>query len=137
MQDLEAHPFNWVVNSARKSATLEEGSSVDEVTFQPLDVGAYTSMLFGAADTVLLMSATVFSKEVFCRTLSIPEEETGFVRVKESSFPAENMPIYAVNAAQLSRSTMEASLGTIARAVDEVMTRHAGERGVIHTTSYQ
>jgi len=31
MQDLEAHPFNWVVNSARKSATLEEGSSVDEV----------------------------------------------------------------------------------------------------------
>jgi ATP-dependent DNA helicase DinG len=57
--------------------------------------------------------------------------------VKESSFPVENRPIYALNVAQLSRSTMEASLGTIARAVDEVMTRHAGERGVIHTTSYQ
>jgi ATP-dependent DNA helicase DinG len=140
MEDLEAHPSNWVVNSVRKSATLEEGEgapSVDEVVFQPLEVGAYTSMLFGAAETVLLMSATVFSKEVFCRTLGIPEEETAFVRVRESSFPAENRPIYAVNAAQLSRSTMEASLGTIAQAVNEVMTRHAGEKGVIHTTSYQ
>jgi ATP-dependent DNA helicase DinG len=137
MEDLEAHPSNWVVNSVRRTATMEEGSSVEEVVFQPLEVRAYTSMLFGAADTVLLMSATVFSKDVFCRTLGIPEEETAFVRVKESSFPAENRPIYAVNVAKLSRSTMEASLGTIARAVDEVMTRHAGERGVIHTTSYQ
>ncbi len=140
MEDLEAHPSNWVVNSVRKTATLEEGkggSSVDEVTFQPLEVGAYTSMLFGAADTVMLMSATVFSKEVFCRTLGIPEDDAAFIRVGESSFPAENRPIYAVNAAQLSKATMEASLGAIAQAVDEVMTRHAGERGVIHTTSYQ
>ncbi len=32
---------------------------------------------------------------------------------------------------------MDASLGTIARAVDEVMLFHAGERGVIHTISYR
>lgn len=140
MEDLEAHPSNWVVSSVRKKATLEEGkggSSVDEVIFQPLEIRAYTSMLFGAADTVLLMSATVFSKELFCRTLGIPEEETAFIRVRESSFPSENRPIYPLNAAQLSKSTMEASLGAIAQAVNEVMTRHAGERGVIHTTSYQ
>ena len=136
MVELDAHPANWVVNSIRKTASQEEGSSVEEVVFQPLQVGAYTSMLFDTADTVLLMSATVFSKEVFCRTLGIPEEQAAFIRVRESSFPVENRPIYALNAAQLSKSTIEASLGPIAHAVDEVMTRHAGERGVIHTTSY-
>ncbi|MDG7007900.1 MAG: hypothetical protein JRN06_06620 [Nitrososphaerota archaeon] len=137
MEDLDAHPANWVVNSVRKTASQGEGSSVDEVVFQPLQVGAYTSMLFDTADTVLLMSATVFSKEVFCRTLGMSEEEAAFIRVAESSFPVENRPIYALNAAQLSRSTIETSLGPIAHAVDEVMTRHAGERGIIHTTSYQ
>ena len=137
LEDLEANPSNWVVNSVRKTITAEEGSSVEEVVFQPLEVGAYTSLLYDTADTILLMSATVFSKEVFCRTLGIPTNETAFIRVGESSFPVENRPIYALNAAQLSRTTMEASLGTIAQAVDEVMSRHAGERGVIHTTSYQ
>ncbi|MDG7008383.1 MAG: DEAD/DEAH box helicase family protein [Nitrososphaerota archaeon] len=131
-EELEADPANWVVNSVRKSE-----AGVEEVVFQPLEVGAYTSLLFDVGETVLLMSATVFSKEVFCRTLGIPEEEAAFVRVKESSFPVENRPIHALSVAQLSRTTMDASLGTIARAVDEVMLRHAGEKGVVHTTSYQ
>jgi ATP-dependent DNA helicase DinG len=131
-EELEADPANWVVNSVRKSE-----AGVEEAVFQPLEVGAYTSMLFDVGETVLLMSATVFSKDVFCRTLGIPEEEAAFVRVKESSFPVENRPIHALNVAQLSRATMDASLGVIARAVDEVMLRHAGERGVVHTTSYQ
>jgi len=140
VEDLKAHPANWIVNSVRKTVTMDEsngGSSVDEVVFQPLDVGAYTTALFNIADTVLLMSATVFSKEVFCRTLGIPEQDAHFIRVKESTFPVENRRIRPLNTAQLNRSTMDASLESIARAVDEIMTRHAGERGVIHTTSYQ
>ena len=135
--ELKADPSNWVVNGLRTSATLEEGPSVEEVDFQPLDVSGYTSQLFASADTVLLMSATVFSKEVFCRTLGIPEDEAAFVRVAASSFPAENRPIRPLNSAQLSRSTMAASMGVIAKAVDDVMTTHTGERGVIHTTSYR
>ncbi|MDG6921392.1 MAG: hypothetical protein JRN12_07605 [Nitrososphaerota archaeon] len=57
--------------------------------------------------------------------------------MKETSFPVENTPIHALDVAQLSRSTRDASLGTIARADDEVMLRHAGDKGVIHTTSYE
>ena len=110
---------------------------MEEVVFQPLEVGAYTTMLFDAADTVLLMSATVFSKEVFCRTLGISEEDAAFIRVKESSFPVENRRIRVLDVAQLSRATMDASLERVAKAVDEIMTHHAGERGVVHTTSYQ
>ncbi|MGD0318772.1 MAG: helicase C-terminal domain-containing protein [Nitrososphaerales archaeon] len=137
LEDLKAHPSNWVVNSVRKTVTVDGGGSVEEVVFQPLEVGAYTSMLFDTADTVLLMSATVFSQEVFCRTLGIPEEEACLIRVKQSSFPVENRRIHALDVAQLSRATMDSSMDKIAKAVDEIMTHHAGERGVVHTTSYQ
>jgi len=131
---------NWVVSGVKKTTTIDAyggGSSlVDEVVFQPLDVAAFTSQLFGTAETVLLMSATVFSEELLCRTLGIPQDKAQFVRVAESSFPVENRRIYAMDVAQLSRATMDASLEGIAKAVDEIMDRHPDERGVVHTTSY-
>ncbi len=137
---LKASPENWVISGIRKTAAIDaygEGSTlVDEVVFQPLEVAAYTSQLFDTAETVLLMSATVFSEELLCRTLGIPQDEAQFVKVAESTFPVENRRIYAMDIAQLNRASMDASLESIARAVSEIMDRHADERGVIHTTNY-
>jgi ATP-dependent DNA helicase DinG len=138
---LKASPENWIVSDVRKSTIVDAyggGSTlVDEVVFQPLDVAAYTSQLFSTAETVLLMSATVFSEELMCRTLGIPEEKASFIRVAESSFPVENRRIHAMDVAPLSWATMNSSMEGIAKAVDAVMTRHADERGIVHTTSYQ
>ena len=95
---LKSDQENWVVCDMRRSTTMDAyggGSTlVDEVVFQPLDVSAYTSQLFDAAETVLLMSATVFSEELLCRTLGIPEEKAHFIKVSESSFPVENRRIH-------------------------------------------
>jgi Rad3-related DNA helicase len=132
-KDLKASPGNWVVNSVKKAID----GSVEEVVFQPIHVGAYAAPLFETADTVLLMSATIFSKSLLCGALGLKEEDVCYIAVPESIFPVENRPIRALNVAQLSRASMEASLEGIARAVDQIMERHAGERGVIHTTSYQ
>ena len=134
LEDLEANPSGWVVNSIRRSS---DGITIEEVVFQPLEVGSYTASLFESADIVLFMSATVFSKEAFCKTLGIPENDAAFIRVKESSFPVENRKIYALNTARLSRNSIDAQMPEIAHAVDEIMTYHTGERGVVHTTTYQ
>ncbi|HUI00381.1 MAG TPA: helicase C-terminal domain-containing protein [Nitrososphaerales archaeon] len=137
---LKASPENWVVSSVRKTAGVDAyggGSAlVDEVVFQPLEVAAYTSKLFGTAECVLLMSATVFSEELLCRTLGISQDEAQFVKVAESTFPVENRRIYPMDVAQLNRASMDASMEGIARAVDQIMVRHAAERGVVHTTNY-
>ncbi len=129
---LRTNPQNWVVNKVKKSPD----GMVEEVVFQPIHVGGYTGPLFESADTVLMMSATIFSKELLCATVGLDAEDVSFIRVAESAFPVENRPIYAMNVAQLSRASMEASQDDIARAVDEIMDHHSGERGVIHTTSY-
>jgi len=137
---LKASPENWIVSGVRKSTTMDAygggATAVDEVVFQPLNVAAYTSQLFDTAETVLLMSATVFSEELLCRTLGIPLDKSQFVKIAESTFPIANRRIYAMDVAQLNRATMDASLESIAKAVDAIMDRHSSERGVVHTTSY-
>jgi ATP-dependent DNA helicase DinG len=140
ISDLKAAPNNWIVSGLRRMQVIDAqggvGEVVDEVTFQPLDVSAYTKKLFDAADTVLLMSATVFSEELLCKTLGVPRENAQFVKVAMSSFPVENRRIYPMDIAHLNRASMDASMESIAKAVDEIMDRHSGEKGVIHTTSY-
>ena len=132
MDDLRKHGDNWVVNSAKVDSNL----SVDEVTFQPLNVSSYTAPLFKMAEKVLLMSATIFSDERLYQSLGIPPSEAAVIRIEDSVFPVNNRPIYALNTAYLSKASMDLSLESIAQAVDRILDRHAGERGVIHTTSY-
>ncbi len=131
-EDLGRDKSNWIVNSLR----MHGDGSIEEVVFQPLNVGAYASSLFSIADTILMMSATISSKERLCRELGIDESESHMIQIGDSSFPIESRAIRALDVAQLNRASMDASLEPIARAVDQIMENHAGERGVIHTTSY-
>ena len=123
---------NWVVNNVRVNGNL----SVEEVTFQPLNVSNYTSPLFGTADKVLMMSATISSNERLYGTLGIPASEAAIIRVQDSAFPVESRPIYALNTAYLNKASMDSSLARVAQVVDQILDRHIGVRGIIHTTSY-
>jgi len=137
IEELKRNPENWVVNKLRKVVMQDGTTSVEEVVFQPLEVGGFTKELFESADTVMLMSATLSSDELLCRTLGIPEEQSCFIRIPDSTFPVENRRIHAMDIAQLNRASMDSSLERITRAIDEIMDHHSGERGVVHTTSYQ
>ncbi|MGP8125936.1 MAG: helicase C-terminal domain-containing protein [Nitrososphaerales archaeon] len=130
--DLEGDSGNWVVNGVRRA----KDGSIDEVVFQPIQIGGFTRPLFETADSILFMSATIFSKELLCNTLGVREEDVSYISLAESTFPVENRPIYALNTARLNRASLDASLGSITEAVDAIMDRHVGVRGVIHTTSY-
>lgn len=137
IEELKRSPANWVVNKVRRQFTQDGGDSVEEVVFQPLEVGGYTKELFESAETVLLMSATLSSDELLCKTLGVHREEASFIRIPESTFPLENRRIHAMDVAHLNRATMDSSLENIAKAIDAIMERHYADRGVIHTTSYQ
>jgi Rad3-related DNA helicase len=137
IEELKRSPANWVVNKVRRVVMQDGTESVEEVVFQPLEVGGYTKELFDSADTVMLMSATLSSDELLCKTFGIPEERACFIRIPDSTFPVENRRIHAMDIAQLNRASMDSSLESIAKAIDAIMDRHSGERGVVHTTSYQ
>src|SRR4029079_19574008 len=84
----------------------------------------------------LFMSATILSKEYLCKTADLDLEKVKFIRIQESDFPIENRRIYMKNIAWLSAKTMTEGLPRIAEAVNEIMSKHRNEKGIIHTTSY-
>ena len=132
VDDLKRDPSNWVINNSKKLSN----NSIEEITFQPIHVGDYTFPLFNVADSILLMSATVFSKERLCTELGISINEASFIQISESTFPVEHRPIFAMNTAKLNRETMNAALPKITQMIDRIMHHHKYDRGIVHTTSY-
>ena len=132
-EDLNSNSSNWVINYTKKSSN----NSIDEVLFQPIHVGDYTVPLFNVADSILLMSATIFSKERLCEALGISVNEASFIQILESTFPVEHRPIFAMNTAKINRETMDTALPKITQMIDKIMFHHQYDRGIIHTTSYR
>jgi len=82
------------------------------------------------------MSATILSKDYLCKTTGLNSDKVKFIRIEESDFPVENRPIRLMNVAWLNAKTMSESMPNIARTVDNIMSMHKHEKGIIHTTSY-
>jgi Rad3-related DNA helicase len=55
-----------------------------------------------------------------------------------SDFPVENRPIYQLNTAYLNHTSLQvdAVQTRLAETIDKIMSLHANEKGIIHTTSY-
>jgi ATP-dependent DNA helicase DinG len=85
------------------------------------------------------MSATILNPKAFCRSVGlIHDNEVKFIQVK-SDFPIENRPIYPLNIAYLNFNNLQLSevKSNISKAIDNIMTIHRKDKGIIHTTSYE
>jgi ATP-dependent DNA helicase DinG len=84
------------------------------------------------------MSATILNHRTFCRNVGIPFDEAKFIKVS-SEFPAENRPIYPMNIAYLNFNNLQLPeiKASITRAIDNIMSIHRRDKGIIHTTSYE
>ena len=85
-----------------------------------------------AQKKVLLMSATILNKEVFCQLNGIPEEETEFIQLG-SSFRVSRRPVRYRPVAERGGRNVDnsATLAAVRTAVSE----QPGERVLIHTVS--
>jgi len=83
------------------------------------------------------MSATILDFNTFCRNLGLDKDNVKFIEVG-SDFPVENRPIYQLNTAYLNYSSMQIDTvqAKLAETIDKIMSHHADEKGIIHTTSY-
>jgi ATP-dependent DNA helicase DinG len=82
------------------------------------------------------MSATILSKAQLCKTTGLDPEMVKFIRIDQSDFPVKNRPIHMMNVAWLSAKTIKANMPKIAQAIENIMSVHRNEKGIIHTTSY-
>ncbi len=132
IEDIRNNKDNWIVTNVEKAAN----NQLRKVLVTPIDVSSYFKDILDKGSISLFMSATILSKDYLCKIGGIKSDQVKFIRVQESNFPLKNRPIYLMNVAWLNAKTMNQSLPAIANAVNNIMTTHKNEKGIIHTTSY-
>jgi ATP-dependent DNA helicase DinG len=134
INNILSNPRNWIVSEVKK-----ENYEVVKVELKPLDISSYCKSVFEKCSKVLIMSATILNPKAFCRSVGLlNDNEVKFIQVK-SDFPIENRPIYPLNIAYLNFNNLqlpEIKFG-ITKTVDNIMTIHRKDKGIIHTTSYE
>jgi ATP-dependent DNA helicase DinG len=133
LEDLRLHKDNWLVTNITKN---EIDNTVSRIKLEPLVVSNYFKDIFDKGETSLLMSATILSKENLCKAVGLKSDDVKFIRIENSDFPIKNRPIYLMNVAWLNAKTMNESLPNIVKVLDNLLTVHKNDKGIIHTTSY-
>jgi Rad3-related DNA helicase len=126
----EENFVEWVVERRRSA----EG---EMITFKPVEVAVFAqALLFGFAERVLMLSATILDAPTFLRSLGIDREQVELIRVG-SVFPAENRPVLLKPTARLTRHYLEKALPKVVDQLSLLFASHATEKGLIHAHSYK
>ncbi len=133
LEDLRINKENWLVTNITKN---EIDNKLSRIKLEPLVVSSYFTDIFDKGSVSLLMSATILSKENLCKAVGLKNEDVKFIRVENSDFPIKNRPIYLMNVAWLNAKTMNESLPNIVKVLDNLLSVHRNDKGIIHTTSY-
>lgn len=133
IRDMRNKKNNWLVTNVEKGL----GGQISKVSITPIDTSIYFRDALEVGSYHLFMSATILDKEQLSDIIGIEKnDQVKFIKISDSEFPVENRPIRLMNVAWLNAKNMESNLPLLARAVDNIMTIHKNEKGIIHTTSY-
>ena len=132
IEDMKCNRNNWIVTNVEKNSS----NQLKRVVLTPLNVSNYFNDILSMGAVTLFMSATILSKNYLCKVIGLKPEQVQFIRVEQSEFPVKNRPVYLMNVAWLNAKTIGQSLPSITNAVNNIMSIHKNEKGIIHTTSY-
>lgn len=132
LNDMKANKNNWLVTNIDRKTR----DSIRKITLTPLDISNYFQEILDLSSYGLFMSASILNKEYLCKISGLSKDEIKFIRIKESDFPKENRPIHLMNIAWLNSKNIMDNLPNIAKTVNNIMSIHKNEKGIIHTTSY-
>jgi ATP-dependent DNA helicase DinG len=133
INNMLANPKNWIVSEIKK-----DDYKVVKVDLKPLDVSQHCKSIFEKASKILIMSATVLNHKAFCKSVGISLDDVKYIQV-QSDFPVENRVIYPLNIAYLNYGNLHSAdvMSRIAKTIDNLMSTHKNDKGIIHTTSYE
>jgi ATP-dependent DNA helicase DinG len=117
-----------------------------EYVFDYSDKGAYQSLilrpvmvddvvpgsLFTYGDRVLMMSATILDKELFCEGIGLDPSEVAMLRM-DSTFPKENRPIYKKYVGFMSYKHKKKTLPLLITQIEDILRKYPDRKGIIQT----
>ncbi len=106
--------------------------------FTPDSVGQIASnLIFQYGETILLMSGTIYNKNLFCKYLGIKPDDAIFIKVG-SSFPVASRPIIMKPdyMAKTSHKDWSENFEDIIKKINLVCDKFKDAKGLIHAPSY-
>ena len=101
-----------------------------KVSFTPLKADVLTQHIFSHAEKVVLLSATIIDHKHFAKTLGIKDYK--YIEV-QSDFDPNNSPIYVSSKYKLNYKTLKTSLPGVCKQIQEIISHHSNQKGIIHT----
>ena len=120
---------NFIINEPFK----DSAGNFSSVSIKPLDISKYVSSFFDLENQIF-MSATI-DKESFCENTGLDPSKVAFVDTPKSPFLPDKRRINFLNIRKLSRSTSWNDELSVIKKIDDIMSEHAHDRGLILTSS--
>lgn len=128
-------PENWAMNVV--IPPFDNKKAGKKYEFKPIDVSPYSQdTFFKLGGRVLMMSATIVDKDIFCSSLGLKAHDVAYLTIP-SPFPLENRPIHYIPAGSMSKSMIDKTLPVVAETVRMLLEKHSNEKGIIHCTNYR
>jgi Rad3-related DNA helicase len=109
----------------------------NKVEIKPLTAEYHApKILLDSGVVRLFMSATILNPVVFAESIGLDPSETCYVRTP-NVFPVENRPVIKDYAGSMKWKNRQATMPKMIKKVDNIMARHAGEKGIIHCQSFK
>jgi Rad3-related DNA helicase len=126
----------FVVESRINKVGNKEISTTFEFIPEKLG-GAANEYIFSKGEYVVLMSGTIYGKEVFCSNLGLNPADVHYIRIP-SSFPVENRPIIAKPEYQVDTSfaMWNENFDEMIEKIEKIMKIFGDAKGLIHAPSY-
>lgn len=95
----------------------------------------FTQYFGKLADKFVFMSATLGSKKEFAKVIGVEQDKLHFIDV-DSPFDPTLSPVIVSPQVRLSRDHYQDGVKKLGGVVDEILTMHEGQRGLIHAATY-
>lgn len=137
------HPFYileftqdwWAGGGSAYGEKLTRGvpTLVPCIKLRPVDIRDSSNIFWGKDNRqkILLFSATISRKDI--EELGLDRRKVMYLEAR-SPIPVENRPIHSDFVGSLSYANMPSMIRRIAEKIQELMQKHPGEKGFIHTT---
>lgn len=91
----------------------------------------FTEYFGKLADKFVFLSATLGSKNSFCKEIGVEESQCFFVET-DSPFPPEKSPVIVMPSIKLSKGFYDENVKKVGNIIDEILNLHPKDRGIIH-----
>jgi len=126
--ELSSDPENFIINKPK----VQKGK-FKSISIKPLDISKYVKAFF-ITPFQIFMSATI-DKDSFCQNMGFSSDEIAFVDTPNSPFPLEHRKVEFLNTARLSYQSPKVVENRIWLKIDEILSKHKNQRGLILTSS--